>query len=355
MTILTFPGLVDVHTHLRVPGGEHKEDFATGTAAALAGGITMVLGMPNTTPPLTHPEVMAETRTRAQAGARCDVGLFAGASAAGIDNLAALAPHSVALKIYLNDTFGPLRVDDVPTLAACFEKWPREKLIAMHAEKQSVAVGIGMAAAYDRAVHFCHISRREEIELIAAAKGRGLAVTCEVTPHHLFLNETDGGRLGALGDMRPVLGSRDDVDALWAHLNDTVDCIATDHAPHTLEEKQSPKPPPGVPGLETSLVLMLTAVAEGRLSQERLVALMSSNPRRIFGLPEQEDTCVEVAVGEPHVISNEMMHSKCGWTPFAGMRVLARVQSVVLRGRVVYEDGRVLAEAGTGRVWPATV
>src|SRR5690606_36975224 len=118
------------------------------TAAALAGGITMVLGMPNTTPPLTHPEVMAETRARAQANARCDVGLFAGASAAGIDHLAALAPHSVALKIYLNDTFGPLRVDDVPTLVACFEKWPREKLIAMHAEKQSVAVGIGMAAAY---------------------------------------------------------------------------------------------------------------------------------------------------------------------------------------------------------------
>lgn len=352
MTVLTLPGLVDVHTHLRVPGGEQKEDFASGTAAALAGGITTVLGMPNTTPPLTQPVVLAEARARAQAGARCDVGLFAGASSAGIRELARLAPYSVALKIYLNDTFGPLRVDDVPTLAACFDKWPREKPIAMHAEKQSVAVGIGLAAAYDRAVHFCHISRREEIELIATAKARGLPVTCEVTPHHLFLTEADARRLGPLGDMRPVLGTKEDVAALWEHLQDTVDCIATDHAPHTLGEKESANPPPGVPGLETSLPLMLTAMVEGRLTQERLVALMSANPRRIFGLPHQDDTYVEIEIGKPYEVSDEMVHGKCGWTPFAGMTVTGRVRRVTLRGRVAFEDGRVLAQPGSGRVLP---
>jgi len=354
MNSLTLPGLIDVHTHLRVPGGEHKEDFATGTAAALAGGVTMVLGMPNTTPPLSTPEALALAHAAARADARCDVGLFAGASPQAIGQLTAVAPHAVALKIYLNDTFGPLRVEDVPTLRACFRDWPRAKLIAMHAEKQSVAVGIGLAAAYARPVHFCHISRREEIELIADAKMRGLPVTCEVTPHHLFLDQSHAARLGPLGDMRPVLGTPDDVAALWEHLNDTVDCIATDHAPHTLAEKYSAAPPPGVAGLETSLVLMVTAVVQPRaphqrLTLERLIELMHTNPRRLYNLPAQPETRVEVDL-TPTTIRNVGMHSKCGWTPFDGMPVAGRVQRVILRGQVVYEDGQVLAERGAGRL-----
>jgi carbamoyl-phosphate synthase/aspartate carbamoyltransferase/dihydroorotase len=355
MSTINLPGLIDVHTHMRVPGGEHKEDFATGTAAALAGGVTMILAMPNTTPPLTTPAVMQETRAKAAASARCDVGLFAGASPAQIALLPELAPYAVALKIYLNDTFGPLRVEDVPTLRSCFQHWPREKLIAMHAEQQSVAVGIGLAATYDRAVHFCHISRREEIELIADAKARDLPVTCEVAPHHLFLTREDTPRLGPLGDMRPLLGSQDDVDALWEHIHDTIDCIATDHAPHTLDEKYSDTPPPGVPGLQTSLPLLLTAVHQDQLSLERLVVLMHDNPRRIFGLPEQEDTHIEVDL-TPTIITNEQSYTKVGWTPFAGFSAAAAVRRVVLRGQIVYDEGRVLAKPGQGQVlpWPAS-
>ena len=352
MTLITLPGLVDVHTHLRVPGGEHKEDFATGAAAALAGGITTILGMPNTSPPLSTPEVLASARATAATQIRCDVGLFAGASPEHVDQLPELAPDAVALKIYLNDTYGPLRVEDVPTLRACFQRWPHQKLIAMHAERQSVAVGIGLAATYHRPVHFCHISRREEIELIADAKAQGLPVTCEVAPHHLFLDEEDARRLGPRGDMRPVLGSAGDVAALWDHLGETVDCIATDHAPHTLQEKAGPNPPPGVPGLETSLLLMLSAVAEGRLTLERLEAIMAHNPRRIFGLPEQPDTWVEVELGAPQVIGDEVVHSKCGWTPFAGMAVPGRVRRVVLRGEVAFADGQVCAAPGSGRLLP---
>lgn len=351
MTTITIPGLIDVHTHLRVPGGEHKEDFRTGTAAALAGGITMILGMPNTSPPLTTPEVMAATVAQARQDALCDVGLFAGASPEQIELLPQLAPRSAALKIYLNDTFGPLRVEDIPTLRACFQTWPREKLIAMHAEQQSVAVGIGLAATYQRPVHFCHISRREEIELIADAKMRGLPVTCEVTPHHLFMDEADFARLGPLGDMRPVLGTPDDVAALWEHLPQTVDCIATDHAPHTLAEKRSPKPPPGVAGLETSLVLMLTAVTHNRLSLDHLITLMHHNPRRIYNLPAQADTWVEVDM-TPTTIHQENMFSKCGWTPFNGREVAGRVARVTLRGKLVYENGKLLAAPGDGLVFP---
>ncbi len=358
MTYLTLPGLVDVHTHLRVPGGEHKEDFATGTAAALAGGVTTILGMPNTTPPLNTPEILRHTRETAQQAIHCDVGLFAGASPERIDRLPDLAPDAVALKIYLNDTFGPLRVEDLPTLQACFQRWPRDKMIAMHAEGQSVAVGIGLAASYQRPVHFCHISRREEIELIAEAKGQGLPVTCEVTPHHLFLTEADAERLGPLGYMRPTLASPEDVEALWAHIGTTIDCIATDHAPHTLAEKRSDNPPPGVAGLETSLPLMLTAVKRGRLTVERLIELMATNPRRIFSLPEQPETFIEVDTGTEYSLTNEQMQTKCGWTPFAGMSLTGRVERVTLRGALVYDAAReglrakVVAQPGSGRVLP---
>lgn len=349
MSTVTLPGLIDVHTHLRVPGGEHKEDFATGTAAALAGGITQILCMPNTSPPLSTPEVLDAALDRARRDARCDVGLFAGASPEQIERLPELVPGAWALKIYLNDTFGPLRVEDVPTLRNCFTLWPRDRIIAMHAEKQSVAVGIGLAATYGRAVHFCHISRREEIELIADAKMRGLPVTCEVTPHHLFLTEADFTRLGPLADMRPVLGTADDVAALWSHINDTIDCVATDHAPHTLAEKRSATPPPGIIGLETSLPLMMTAVADNRLALERLIALMYSNPRRIYALPEQPDTHVEFDL-TPATLSNAQIQSKVGWTPFDGVAVAGRVRRVVLRGAVAFEDGQVFAPPGSGLV-----
>ncbi len=349
MSTIRLPGLIDVHTHLRVPGGEHKEDFFTGTAAALAGGITMVLGMPNTSPPLTTPEAMQAALAQAQKDALCDVGLFAGASPEQIAQLPQLAPFAAGLKIYLNDTFGPLRVEGLPTLRACFQTWPADKLIAMHAEKQSVAVGIGLAAVYGRPVHFCHISRREEIELIADAKLRGLPVTCEVTPHHLFMSQADYQRMGALADMRPLLGTPDDMAALWEHLPETIDCVATDHAPHTLAEKSSPKPPPGVAGLETSLPLMITAVAQNRLTLDRLIQLMHENPRRIYNLPLQPETWVEVEM-TPTTIRNETMFSKCGWTPFHGWEVAGHVSRVVLRGQVVYEAGKILAAAGNGRV-----
>ncbi|MFC1975162.1 amidohydrolase family protein [Chloroflexota bacterium] len=354
--MLKLPGLIDVHTHLRVPGGEYKEDFATGTAAALAGGFTLILAMPNTTPPLATPQVLQETRQKAQRAIHCDVGLFAGASPDQLDQLPGLAAEAVALKIYLNDTFGPLRVEDLPTLTTCFQTWPRSKMIAMHAEGQSVAVGLGLAATYNRPVHFCHISRRAEIELIATAKQQGLPVTCEVTPHHLFMTQTHTELLGPLADMRPKLAPQEDVDALWDHLNTTIDCIATDHAPHTLAEKHSPDPPPGVAGLETSLPLMLTAVQQGRLTLERLVELMSTNPRRIFNLPEQPDTYIEVDDQARYSISNTELHSKCGWTPFDGVSVTGHVQRVVLRGEIVFDasrpgvQDRILAKPGSGQV-----
>ncbi|HQC20751.1 MAG TPA: amidohydrolase family protein [Anaerolineaceae bacterium] len=341
--LMILPGLVDVHVHLRSPGGEHKEDFRTGSAAALAGGFTTLLAMPNTQPPLVSLDYWRVAQNQAISQSLCDVFLYAGASAEHLDQLPLLSARAPALKIYLDQTYGPLRVRGLNVLERIMVGWNVDKPICLHAEEESVAVGIALAAVFNRHIHFCHVSRQSEIELIARAKERGLPVTCEVTPHHLFLNENDARRLGPYGDMRPALASSGDQAALWEHINSTVDCIASDHAPHTRAEKERPEgAPPGVPGLESTLPLMLTAVAQGRLSAGRLEELLARNPRRIFNLPEQAETWVEVDPEAEFVFPEHPLYTKCGWSPFEGMRLRGRITRVVLRGREVVRDGIVL-------------
>lgn len=340
---MKLPGMVDVHVHLRVPGGEHKEDFRTGSAAALAGGVTTVLAMPNTHPPIVSVNDWNIAQEKASSESLCDVFMYAGASAEHLDQLPLLGEKAVALKLYMDLTYGTLRVEGLRALSAVAGRWPRHKVLAAHAEGHSVAVGIALAAAYNRPVHFCHVSRKDEIELIAAAKKQGLPVTCEVTPHHLFLSAADTDRLGPLGDMRPTLAEQHDVDALWDHINTTVDCVATDHAPHTLDEKNQPdNPPPGIPGLESALPLMLTAAAEGRLSYERVTELMYTNPRRIFGLPEQPETWIEVDPDAKYVFPDHPLYTKCGWSPFSGFQMRGKIRKVIFKGREVVRDGEVL-------------
>jgi carbamoyl-phosphate synthase/aspartate carbamoyltransferase/dihydroorotase len=209
-------------------------------------------------------------------------------------------------------------------------------------------MAIGLARSFGRRLHLCHVSLASEIALIRASKESGARVTCEVAPHHLFLNEEDAKRLGPYGQMKPPLASEADRAALWANL-DVVDCVATDHAPHTREEKEGENPPPGVPGLETMLPLLLTAVAEGRLTMERLIDLTHIAPRRIFGLPEQPETWIEIDPGVNVILSSHNLHTRCGWTPFEGMRVRGQVRRMVIRDQAVFEDGEVLAEPGFGR------
>jgi dihydroorotase len=349
MPTLTIPGLIDVHVHLRQPGGEHKEDYDSGTAAALAGGVTCVLDMPNTTPPTISRDLLLAKQALARANARCDVGVFAGASVDNADSIAAAADHACALKIYVNSTFGPLRVDNWELLDQHVANWPATRMIVAHAEGDVLARVLEIAERHAKPIHIAHVATREEIELIVAAKERGQHVTCEVTPHHLVLSRDDLPRLGPFGDVRPRLAGADDRAALWQHLQ-YIDCVATDHAPHTIAEKQSDNVPPGLPGLETTLPLLLTAVDEGRLTIERLIELTATNPARIFKLPPQPATQVEVEVGPRYHLGNERLHTRCGWTPFAGLEVAGRVVKTVLRGQTVFDGERVLAALGTGRV-----
>lgn len=309
----------------------------------------MVCAMPNTSPAVTDATTFALAQKLAEAGARCDFALFLGASLDNAGTLSPLAGAAAGLKMYLNDTFSSLRMDDVSLWMEHLEQWPRHLPIVAHAERQTVAAVLMVAQLYQRPVHICHVARREEIILIKAAKQRGIPVTCEVAPHHLFLSQDDLGRLGkGRAAVRPALGTRQDVEALWENM-DIIDCFATDHAPHTLAEKQGQEPPPGYPGLETMLPLLLTAVSEGRLSVEDIVQRLYENPRKIFGLPAQEDTYVEVDLEHEWIIPSSTVFSKAHWTPFEGMKVKGTVRRVVLRGEVAYIDGQVLVPPGYGQ------
>lgn len=350
MTTLTLPALVDVHVHLRVPGGEHKEDFDSGSAAALAGGVVQVLAMPNTSPPITTEPVFDLAARTAQRTARCDYGIFLGATDDNVPLPPPLQRRAAALKIYVNDTFGPLRVESLTVMIDHFRAWRGPGPIVVHAEGLMVPACIALAAQFDQRLHLAHISRRDELLAIRAAKERALKVTCEVTPHHLWLDEQDLERLGPFGDMRPRLATEADRRALWGGIRDgTVDCIATDHAPHLREEKLGASPPPGVPGLETTLPLLLTAVQNGRLSIEQVVALTATRPREIFRLPTPPESHVEVESGGRWHLPERGWQTRPDWSPFGGMAVAARVQRTVLRGTPVFADGTVLAPPGSGR------
>ncbi|MGH0145773.1 UNVERIFIED_CONTAM: hypothetical protein FKN15_006899 [Acipenser sinensis] len=293
--LIRLPGLIDVHVHLREPGATYKEDFASGTAAALAGGVTIVCAMPNTNPAIVDQSTLTLVQKLAKAGSRCDYALFVGASSDNAATLPSIANGTAGLKMYLNDTYSTLKMDNVSFWMEHFEKWPKHLPIVAHAEKQTVAAILMVAQLYQRPVHICHVAKKEEIQIIRAAKQKGIQVTCEVAPHHLFLCEDNVHTLG-LGKMqvRPMLGTREDMDALWENL-DIIDCFATDHAPHSVEEKNGETPPPGYPGLETMLPLLLTAVSEGRLTVDDIIKRLYENPRAIFSLPVQENTYVEMS------------------------------------------------------------
>jgi carbamoyl-phosphate synthase / aspartate carbamoyltransferase / dihydroorotase len=350
--MLKFPGLIDPHVHLREPGQTHKEDWDSGTSAALAGGVTMLLAMPNTKPPIFDAGTLDLALEAARSKARCDYAQFLGAGPENSEAAASLARRSAGLKMYLDSTFGELRLDDMTLWQEHFLRWPKDMPIVAHSESRSMAAVILMAVIYDRPVHIAHISLKEEILLIKAAKERGIKVTCEVCPHHLFLTGEDFPAIShghpGRGEVRPRLASREDVDGLWANL-DVIDCFATDHAPHTLAEKDGENPPPGFPGLETLLPLLLTAVDDGRLTLEDIIQRSLINPRRIFNLPEQPETWVEVDENAKYELRAAAMHSRCGWTPFEGWQVKGRVRRVVLRGRDAFLDGKVLAKPGFGK------
>ncbi|GMR52785.1 hypothetical protein PMAYCL1PPCAC_22980 [Pristionchus mayeri] len=351
-TLKRLPGFVDVHVHVREPGATHKEDWETCTRAALAGGVTTILAMPNTNPACVDEATLEMVEKLASSKAVVDYGIYVGATPSNAEEAARLAEKSAGLKMYLNETFSTLKMDNITDWIKHLATFPTTRPVVAHSERQTLLAILGAAQIVGRSVHICHVSSKEEIECIRMAKERGVPVTCEVCPHHLFLtkdNLPEGVR-----EVRPRLVNQEDVDALWENI-EYIDCFATDHAPHTKEEKTSEKAPPGFPGVEYMLPHLLTAVSQGKLTLAQLIDRLDTNPRRIFGLPAQPDTYVEVDMTHEWTIPEKGGFSRAGWTPFAGMKMRGRVVNVVIRGEEALIDGEIIARPGLGRNVRGTV
>ncbi len=383
---ILFPLLIDCHVHFREPGLEHKATMESESIAALAGGVGLVCEMPNTIPPTVTIAAFADKVRRAALIDQCDLRFYFGVTEAlhlqalrdlwtGESlELRRLKRHCCGVKLYLDHSTGDQKVDGgilenifqtcadlhIPIIAHCEDSEMNAAAkkavetsgahvslpISAHSEmrppeseEKSIREAVAMAKKTGAALQIAHLSTAKGLALVEAAKKEGLPITCEVAPHHLFLTIDDYATLGTFGKMNPPLRTREDADALWVGIKDgTVDCIATDHAPHTLEEKKTGEPlltPSGVPGVETMLPLLLTEAAQKKISYSDIVRLCFTNPNRIFHLGAhtiEVKKSARIVLVDPEaewIIEGKNLKSPCGWTPFEGWHVQGKVVQVI--------------------------
>ncbi|HEX7018354.1 MAG TPA: amidohydrolase family protein [Patescibacteria group bacterium] len=339
MSLSTFPGLIDIHVHLREPGATHKEDFATGTRAAVRGGFTFIIDMPNNPQPTISLERLREKKQLAKEKAVCGLGFHYGTNGLNTDSFKkAAADTSVfGLKLYCNHTTGEMLLEDLTLLEKVFAAWASDKPILVHAEGVELAAAIALARLYDRRLHVCHISQATEVELVRRAKAKKQQITAGVCPHHLWLTEKDREKMGAWAIMKPPLGTEQDREELWVGIADrTIDIVETDHAPHTKKEKAGEVPPYGVPGLETAFSLTLKGLQDRHLPLRLLKELLHTRPKKIFAIPEQKNTFIEVDLEDTWMVDDTHLATKCGWSPFTGWELPGVVKRVVIKGKTVY-------------------
>jgi carbamoyl-phosphate synthase/aspartate carbamoyltransferase/dihydroorotase len=339
MSLQRIPGLIDIHVHLREPGATHKEDFYTGSRAAIAGGFTYIIDMPNNPTPTITKEKLEEKISLTEK-ALCDVGFHFGTNGHNTEEFSKVWDNGnvFGLKIYCNHTTGEMLIEDEELLEKVFSAWNSQKPILVHAEGKQLIKTLILADKYKRVLHVCHITQKIEVDLVRLAKAKGQKVTAGVTPHHLYFIKDSEFKIKGYGIMKPPLGTQADVNALWLGLNDgTIDIVESDHAPHTKEEKEKESPAYGVPGLETTLGLMYKAVKDGRIKEDDVVKFLYTSPKKIFNIPEQLDTYIELDFEKSWIVGENGYESKCGWSPFEGMILYGKPQTVVVRGKKIYE------------------
>jgi dihydroorotase len=391
---ITLPGLIDPHVHLRDQQLAYKEDFFTGTSAAASGGVTLVVDMPNNKPVTMDSFSLKERMKLAEKQVLINVA-FNSAFPKRLEEIAEVAKAgAVGFKVYLSSRIGGIDVDDDEVLVAAFREAAEKGVpVAVHAEDrkiieeqkremetakrndteayvkahppeaevQSIQRIIQLVKKSGVQVHFCHISSALGLNAVLMAKKAGLPVTCEVTPHNLFLSSEQYRRSGIFALTDPPLRTQEDVSALWSALKrGFIDVIASDHAPHAFEEKNVDsvwEAKPGIPGLETTLSLLLTRVNEGRLSLVELVRLTAEEPAKIFHLSERG--CLEegnwadlvvVDMKREYEIDSSCFLSKAKYSPFDGMRVKGKAVKTFVNGRLVMDEGEIVAESGVGGV-----
>jgi carbamoyl-phosphate synthase/aspartate carbamoyltransferase/dihydroorotase len=345
MTLKKFPGFIDVHVHLREPGATQKEDFTTGTRAAITGGFTFVIDMPNNPIPTFSLEALEEKIKLADKKAVCDVGFHFGTNGKNLNDFKSAFSHPrvFGLKVYCNHTTGDFLIDDPKVLEQIFAAWESTKPIMVHAEEEKVEECINLSKKYGRRLHICHISQKEEVEMVRKAKKAKLKVTAGVTPHHLFLTASDIKTLGNFALVKPPLYPKRNQDALWKGLIDgTIDLVESDHAPHTKQEKLAEKPAFGLPNLETTLGLLFKAVHDKKITEKDIIRLLYDNPKRIFNIPEQKNTYIELDPEKSYRVGENGYQTKCGWSPFDKWRLYGKTENVILRGKKIMNRGKIL-------------
>ena len=322
MNIITLPGLIDIHVHLRDPGQTEKEDFSTGTKAARAGGFSVIADMPNNKVPIFTYDRLQEKIKKAKKMAHCTLLFYFGTVGDNLKEFKKIYPFVAGLKVYLDNTTGGY-ILNIEKLRSVFTAWKSKKPILVHCEDEHINTLIGIVQKTKKQTHICHIHSRIVLDAIIAAKREGLPISCGVTPHHLFLTKNDERQLGPFGLMKPPLPSKKDNAYLWEHIAD-IDVVESDHAPHTLAEKKSAKPPFGVPGLETTLPLLLDAVNKKRINIKDVLRLCYDNPRKILHLKKNTDK-VLVDMDAEYIIKGSKLKTKCKWTPFEGWKVKGKI------------------------------
>ncbi len=388
---VTLPGLIDVHVHLRDLELAYKEDFFTGTCAAAAGGFTTVLDMPNTQPPTNTPERLKQKIQRAKNQVMVNVGFYAAfpRQYGQFDEM--VKNGALAFKVNLLRPVTELNVHQDAILLNAFKQVKRlNRLVAVHAEEGDVIQRMEEAfrksgktslSHYLRAhsverevnavkrvlklagqvglqTHFCHISAASSLNHLKNFKSND--ITCEATPHHLFLTTKELRRLGGIALTAPPVRPKPNAFRLWHAVNEgLIDMVASDHAPHTLEEKRREniwEVTPGIPGLETTLPLMLTQVNRGQMSWSRLIQLLAAKPAEIFHLARGsiQAGCfadlVVVDMDQEYKIDSSKFFSKAKYSPFDGWKVKGKPMRTFVNGQLVMDEGEIVAKKGTGTI-----
>ncbi len=392
--LLVLPGVIDCHVHLRDEGKAYKETFFTGTAAAAAGGVTTVLDMPNNSPLTMSAETLRNRMQIAKRAVLVNVGFYSAFPKEPAEIKEIAASGAAGFKLFMAEQIGELDIDDDEALKTALKQTGDLGLpVAVHAEDHvlleraieqlklahrhdltaflkahderveltAVERLLRIAAQAETRLHFCHLSTQKSLDAVAEAKKSDRKVTCEVTPHHLLLSKAEYDRCGKLILTMPPLRSLEHVEALWKGISEgTVDVVGSDHAPHTLEDKDADSVwdvKVGVPGLETTLPLMLTAVHKNRLSLARAVELLAEKTAEIFRLTDRgrmgqgkNADFVIIDFNKRFKIDASKFHSKAKFSPFDGWEVQGKPVKTFVNGQLVMDEQEIVAKPGTGAI-----
>jgi len=361
---IILPAMIDVHVHFRDFDQAHKEDWQTGSRAAIKGGVATVMEMPNTEPPTITLEMIRKKRALAEKSL-VNFGLYGGIVEGNIERIEELAQEVDAFKLYMGETTGGLHITDSKLQARIFKivaqtgkiltahaqrggRYDRDAKKITEAEAYDLERAIDMAVRYDTKLHLAHVTTLKGVEMIVKARKDGIDVTCETCPHYLFFTQEDFEKRGAFLKVNPPLASEEDREFLWEEAipKGFIDMIASDHAPHTLEEKTS-KAPAGVPGVETTLPLLLDAVNHKKLTLAKLLELCCVNPARRFGFakkgkiaPDNDADFVIIDMSLRKEVEREELATKCGWSPYEGFLIKGWPVMTIVKGKIYTFEGQ---------------